>query len=177
MIGDLRSLRATVQSEVQRETREMLKNKFIPETLSPVSPLYWLLLPSEFLPLIGAAMLMRTSLLLPIFTLVLLSGCERLGFPDPAIETARKEADARATGSACRHAGRGIEDCYTQNPDAARAPVYAGWKEMNDYMRENKIEDVKPTATPAPASAAAADEHSSASDSASAKSGKKSAEH
>ena len=46
-------------------------------------------------------------------------------------------------GSAC-HAGRGIEDCYALNPDAGRAAVYAGWREMNDYMRENKIEDVKP---------------------------------
>ena len=126
-------------------------------------------------------MLMRPSLLSAILTLTLLSGCDRLGMPDPAVEAARKDADARATGSACRHAGRGIEDCYTQNPDAARAPVYAGWKEMNDYMRENKIEEVKPTmaasASSASASASAAEEHSSASESASVKPGKKKAEH
>lgn len=119
-------------------------------------------------------MLMRSSLLLPLVTMVLLSGCDRLGMPDPAVEAARKEADARATGSACRHAGRGIEDCYSQNPDAARAPVYAGWKEMNDYMRENKIDEVKPSA---PAAASASEAQSSASESASAKAGKKTTEH
>ncbi|CAN5869009.1 hypothetical protein BH11PSE12_BH11PSE12_07020 [soil metagenome] len=99
----------------------------------------------------------------------LLAGCERLGLADPAKDAAIKESDARATGSACRHAGRAIEDCYALNPDAARAAVYAGWKEMNDYMRENKIEEVKPeihvTAKPA-----AAEDDSSASASASASS-------
>jgi hypothetical protein len=124
---------------------------------------------------------MRTSLFLALVSFSLLSGCDRLGLPDPAVEAARRDADARATGSACRHAGRGIEDCYTQNPESARAPVYAGWKEMNDYMRENKIEEVKPSASSAAASSAAssasAEESSSVAESASPKSKKKSAEH
>lgn len=79
-----------------------------------------------------------------VIALLTLSACDRLGVPDPARDAAIKEADSRATGSACRHAGRGIEDCYALNPDAARAAVYAGWKEMNDYMRENNIQEVKP---------------------------------
>ena len=125
---------------------------------------------------------MRTSLFLALVTCSLLSGCDRLGLPDPAVEMARRDADARATGSACRHAGRGIEDCYTQNPESARAPVYAGWKEMNDYMRENKIDEVKPapgaaSASSASASSASAEESSSAAESASPKSKKKAAEH
>lgn len=124
---------------------------------------------------------MRTSLFLALVSLSLLSGCDRLGLPDPAIEAARKDADARATGSACRHAGRGIEDCYTQNPDSSRAPVYAGWKEMNDYMRENKIEEVKPVISVASASASAssasAEESSAIPESTLPKSKKKSAEH
>lgn len=122
---------------------------------------------------------MRSSFYLFLVTISLLAGCDRIGLADPAVETARRDADARATGSACRHAGRGIEDCYTQNPESARAPVYAGWKEMNDYMRENKIEEVKPVASAAAASAksASAEESGSASESASAKSTKKSAEH
>jgi hypothetical protein len=126
---------------------------------------------------------MRTSLFLTLVTCSLLSGCDRLGLPDPAVEMARRDADARATGSACRHAGRGIEDCYTQNPESARAPVYAGWKEMNDYMRENKIDEVKPAASASSASASAAassasaEESASAADSASPKSKKKTAEH
>lgn len=110
--------------------------------------------------------------------LFVLTACERLGVPDPAKEAALKEADAKATGSACRHAGRAIEDCYSLNPEAARAPVYAGWKEMNDYMRENTMTEVKPiVVAPASASASASEsEESDASSSASA-SAKASASH
>jgi len=109
----------------------------------------------QVLTLTGAFMLLRSTLLLPLFSLCMLSACDRLGLADPVKDAAAKEADARATGSACRHAGRGVEDCYAQNPDAARAAVFAGWKEMNDYMRENKIEEVKPDASAAAAKAAA----------------------
>jgi hypothetical protein len=123
-------------------------------------------------------MSIRSSVLLTFIVLGSLAGCDRLGLPDPAVEASRRDADARATGSACRLAGRGIEDCYSQNPDAARAPVFAGWKEMNDYMRENKMEVVKPMPEKA---AASADEHgsapASASTSASEKTDKKSAAH
>ena len=114
-------------------------------------------------------------------SLLLLScaGCERIGLTDPAKEAARKEADARATGSACRHAGRAIEDCYALNPEAARAAVYAGWKEMNDYMRENKIDVVKPEIAPnepppKPEASAEASESASASASESASASAKS---
>ncbi|HRL99374.1 MAG TPA: hypothetical protein PLE22_08000 [Acidovorax sp.] len=71
---------------------------------------------------------------------LLLSGCDKipgLG-PDPRI--AQREAEAKAIGGACRHALRGLEDCYTLNPKAAKASVFAGWKDMDAYMRENKIE-------------------------------------
>jgi hypothetical protein len=103
-----------------------------------------------------------------LFSLACLSlaACDRLGIPDPAKEAAILEADARATGSACRHAGRGIEDCYALNPQAARAAVYAGWKEMNDYMRENNIAEVKPSVEVA--ASVASEEAASASASASA---------
>jgi hypothetical protein len=125
-------------------------------------------------PFSDTAMSPRYVALLTVITFSLLSGCDRLGIADPAKEAAQKEADARATGSACRHAGRAIEDCYALNPEAARSAVYAGWKEMNDYMRENKIEDVKPEiARNAPPETAQDDKASaSASESASAKSKK-----
>ncbi|WP_394780912.1 hypothetical protein [Undibacterium sp.] len=115
---------------------------------------------------------LRSSACFGLFALALLSGCDRLGIADPAKEAASKEADARATGSACRHAGRAIEDCYAINPDASRAAVYSGWKEMNDYMRENKIEVVKPELAPAtpPPKAMAEGEGASASAEASASS-------
>jgi predicted small lipoprotein YifL len=80
-------------------------------------------------------------LLLP---LVALTACEPLGIPDPAKEAAAKEAEGKAIGSACRHAVRAIEDCYTLNPKAQKAAVYQGWREMDEYMRENKLEGVAP---------------------------------
>lgn len=108
------------------------------------------------------------KLLYLMLSLVLLTACERLGVPDPAKEAALKEADAKATGSACRHAGRAIEDCYALNPDAARAPIYAGWKEMNDYMRENSMTEVKPVVEASASASASAEADESASSSASA---------
>ena len=47
-------------------------------------------------------------------------------------------------GSACRHAGRAIEDCYALNRRIDKAAIFAGWRDMNDYMRENKINTVAP---------------------------------
>ncbi len=63
------------------------------------------------------------------------------------IETAprvagRRDAEGKAVGGACRHAGRAIEECYALNKQADKAAVFAGWREMNDYMRENKIEAI-----------------------------------
>lgn len=69
---------------------------------------------------------------------------ERAGFPEPA----RMEAEGKAIGGACRHAGRGLEDCYRLNPDAAKSAVYAGWKEMHEYMAKNNIEAVAPSIPP-----------------------------
>jgi hypothetical protein len=112
---------------------------------------------------------MRTVLISSVLaSLCLVSACERLGVPDHARDAAIREADARATGSACRHAGQGIEDCYAMNPDASRAAVYAGWKEMNDYMRENNIAEVKPTASASASASESASASASASSSASA---------
>jgi hypothetical protein len=84
------------------------------------------------------------SVLLGAAALLALSGCELLGIEDPAKAAAAAEADGKAVGAACRHAARAIEDCYARNPRASKAAVYAGWREMNDYMAENKIEPVKP---------------------------------
>ena len=85
----------------------------------------------------------RSALLLPLLALAL-SACDQLGIDDPAKIAAAKEADGKAIGSACRHANRAIEDCYTLNPKAQRAAVFAGWKDMDAYMRENKLEGITP---------------------------------
>jgi len=69
----------------------------------------------------------------------LLAGCEALGIETATQIAAKKEAEARAIGSACRHAVRSIEDCFVSNPRAGKAAVFAGWKDMDQYMRENEI--------------------------------------
>jgi hypothetical protein len=71
-----------------------------------------------------------------------LSGCDMLGSEAAEKLAAAKEAEGKAIGGACRHAGRAIEDCYALNKKADKASIFAGWRDMNDYMRENKIEAV-----------------------------------
>ncbi len=90
-----------------------------------------------------------------------LAGCEWLGIDDPVKLAAAKEAEGKAVGSACRHAQRAIEDCYTLNPKAQKAAVFAGWKEMDEYMRENKLEGIAPV-VPRPGTAKPADEEAAA---------------
>ena len=70
---------------------------------------------------------------------LLLSGCslEEL-LADPRV--AQREADGKAIGGACRHAIRSIEDCYRTNDKASKTAIFTGWREMDLYMRENKIE-------------------------------------
>lgn len=72
--------------------------------------------------------------------LALLAGCDQIPGLGPDPRVAQRDADAKAIGGACRHALRGLEDCYTLNPKSTKAAVFAGWKDMDAYMRENKIE-------------------------------------
>jgi len=83
-------------------------------------------------------------LTLVLAAVLLTGGCDMLGIESTQALTERREADGRAVGGACRHAGRALEDCYALNRKSDRSAVFAGWREMNDYMRENKIEDVTP---------------------------------
>lgn len=90
--------------------------------------------------------LLALALLLPALT-----GCEQLvaqlGLPDPKKEAAAAEAEGKAIGGACRHSGQALADCYALNPAAAKASIFAGWREMNDYMTQNHLEIV-PSRTP-----------------------------
>lgn len=75
---------------------------------------------------------------------LLLAGCDIPGMgADPRIT--QREADAKAIGGACRHGLRSIEDCYSLNEKASKADMFTGWKDMDQYMRENKIEGVSAT--------------------------------
>jgi hypothetical protein len=94
---------------------------------------------------------MQLPRLLLITGPLLLAGCDLLGIEGASALAARREAEGQAIGAACRHAGRAIEDCYGMNKKADKAAMFAGWREMNDYMRENKIEVVAPVPPPPPA--------------------------
>lgn len=82
------------------------------------------------------------SLLLASLCGLLLAGCEQLGIEDPAKAAAAKDAEGRAIGGACRHSGRALEDCYKLNSKALKAAIFAGWRDMDAYMRENNIQTV-----------------------------------
>ncbi|QNM95831.1 hypothetical protein [Chitinimonas koreensis] len=70
-----------------------------------------------------------------------LTGCDRIS------ELANQaKLNGRAIGAACRHSGRALEDCFQRNPRVSKADVFAGWKEMNEYMAKNKLEVVAPPA-------------------------------
>lgn len=89
-------------------------------------------------------------LLISSTSVLLLSGCEIPGvYPDP--KTVQRDADAKAIGGGCRHAMRSLEDCYAMNAKAPKAAVFNGWKDMDAYMRENKLEGVTPTGVKPPA--------------------------
>jgi hypothetical protein len=82
--------------------------------------------------------------LLIVLAALLLTACDMLGLgPDPRV--AQKEAEAKAIGGGCRHGLRSIEDCYTLNKGINKAAIFEGWREMDAYMRENKIEGAKST--------------------------------
>jgi hypothetical protein len=83
-----------------------------------------------------------------------LAGCDMLGVESASAVAARHEAEGRAVGAGCRHAARSVEQCYALNKRAEKAAVFAGWREMNDYMRENKLE-AQPAEGEAPTEVAA----------------------
>ncbi len=81
-----------------------------------------------------------------------LSGCDliqqKLGIEAPAVKAARLDAEGQAVGSACRQSGRAIEDCYSIYSWLSKASIYQGWRDMDAYMRDNKLETVEPQLPP-----------------------------
>lgn len=86
----------------------------------------------------------RGALVAGMMCLGVLAGCDQLGIETPQKAAEHQQAEAKAIGGACRHAVRAIEDCYTLNPKADKAAIFVGWREMDEYMRENKLEGVVP---------------------------------
>ncbi|MDP3438332.1 MAG: hypothetical protein Q8R95_01890 [Azonexus sp.] len=71
-----------------------------------------------------------------------------MGLEDLTKKDARTEAEGKAVGSACRQSGRAIEDCYAIYSWLPKAGIFEGWREMDGYMRENKIETIVPQLPP-----------------------------
>ena len=83
---------------------------------------------------------------------LLITGCDlvnqKLGLEDPAKKEARQESEGKAVGSACRQSGRAIEDCYSIYSWLPKSSIYAGWREMDAFMRENQLETIAPQLPP-----------------------------
>ncbi|EXI87602.1 MAG: hypothetical protein AW11_02466 [Candidatus Accumulibacter regalis] len=80
------------------------------------------------------------------------SGCdmvkEKLGLEEPVAKAARLAAEGQAVGGGCRQSGRAIEDCYSIYSWLPKAAIYQGWRDMDSYMRENKLDTVEPQLPP-----------------------------
>ena len=70
----------------------------------------------------------------------------------------KQQANGKAIGAACRESGRGLEDCYKRNGRIAKADIFSGWREMNEYMISKKMEVVPPP----PDNCAPGDQHEDA---------------
>ncbi|MFC7419432.1 hypothetical protein ACFQNF_06020 [Iodobacter arcticus] len=78
-------------------------------------------------------------LIIMLFGLITLTGCDKV------MEVVNKQqANGKAIGAACRHSGRALEDCYRRNIRIPKADIFAGWKEMNEYMQQKKIDVISP---------------------------------
>jgi hypothetical protein len=81
-----------------------------------------------------------------------LNGCDiiqqQMGIEDQAAKAARTDAEGKAVGGACRQSGRAIEDCYSIYSWLPKAAIYEGWRDMDAYMRDNKLETVEPQLPP-----------------------------
>lgn len=81
-----------------------------------------------------------------------LTGCDiiqqQMGIEDLNAKAARADAEGRAVGGACRQSGRAIEDCYSIYSWLPKSAIYEGWRDMDAYMRDNKLETVEPQLPP-----------------------------
>ncbi|MFL9878765.1 hypothetical protein PQR63_10245 [Herbaspirillum rhizosphaerae] len=74
-----------------------------------------------------------------------LSACDYVAsFSKPKQTPEEAKAEGIALGAGCRQAGQSLEDCYQRNPDSLKAGIFAGWKDMHEYMAAKNIQTVTP---------------------------------
>ncbi|MBP0599171.1 hypothetical protein J8I26_13710 [Herbaspirillum sp. LeCh32-8] len=79
-----------------------------------------------------------------------LSACDYISsFTKPKQTPEEAKAEGIALGAGCRQAGQTLEDCYQRNPEALKAGIFAGWKDMHEYMAAKGIQTVTPPPPPA----------------------------
>jgi hypothetical protein len=89
----------------------------------------------------------KAFLLLPM--LAVLGGCN---YVDNL--TGLSKESHKALGASCRQTGRSLEECFVRNPEADKAQLYTGWREMHEYMEKHKLETMMPPPEASPATAA-----------------------
>lgn len=78
-----------------------------------------------------------------------LSACDYISsFTKPKQTPEEAKAEGIALGAGCRQAGQSLEDCYQRNPEALKAGIFSGWKDMHEYMAAKGIQTVTPPAPP-----------------------------
>lgn len=70
---------------------------------------------------------------------IALSGCDLVGE-----QINKQKLVGKAVGAGCRQTGRSLEDCYNRNPKVSKPDIFAGWKEMNEYMQAKKLDIIPP---------------------------------
>lgn len=93
----------------------------------------------------------RLTFVLVLMSSAALLGCDYLGIEPASKANEIQVAEGKAIGGGCRHANRALEDCYRYNPKAVKAAVFEGWRDMDLYMREFKLETIAPVTPPEPA--------------------------
>ena len=82
--------------------------------------------------------------------------------PDPTDKAALGQAIGAEFGAyQAGLAGRSIESCFQTNPRAGKAAVFAGWREMDQYMRDNNVVGMPSEGEAAPAEKASSDKPTS----------------
>jgi type IV secretory pathway VirB10-like protein len=78
-----------------------------------------------------------------------LGGCDYVAsFTKPKQTPEEAKAEGIALGAGCRQAGQSLEDCYQRNPDKLKAGIFAGWKDMHEYMAAKNIQTIVPPPMP-----------------------------
>lgn len=76
-----------------------------------------------------------------------LSACDYFQKSKSAKTPEELMAEGVALGAACRQVGQSLETCYARNPKGLKEGIFAGWKEMHEYMATKNLETLEPSSS------------------------------